>query len=240
MNVNFFLRIYMVLAFSTYTAICMAGIQIGATRVIFPATQQEATLQVRNEGVNDIMIQSWIEAMPSQAESDVPFAITPSLARLGHRKEQTLRIFYQGVGLPQDRESVVWLSVQEIPQVSKLENSLQIAIRQRLKLFYRPKDLPGTPDEAANNLTWTVQQTSGSPAALLASNDSAFHVSLGKVSVVVEQKEYVAEPSMVAPRGTQSMAFTKLPATFSGDAQVHWESINDYGGLIKHQALLRF
>ncbi|MEG1374583.1 MAG: fimbria/pilus periplasmic chaperone, partial [Comamonas sp.] len=65
----------------------MAGIQIGATRVIFPATQQEATLQVRNEGVNDIMIQSWIEAMPSQAESDVPFAITPSLARLGHRKE---------------------------------------------------------------------------------------------------------------------------------------------------------
>ena len=56
MNVNFFLRIYMVLAFSTYTAICMAGIQIGATRVIFPATQQEATLQVRNEGVNDIMI----------------------------------------------------------------------------------------------------------------------------------------------------------------------------------------
>ena len=199
-----------------------------------------ATLQVRNEGVNDIMIQSWIEAMPSQAESDVPFAITPSLARLGHRKEQTLRIFYQGVGLPQDRESVVWLSVQEIPQVSKLENSLQIAIRQRLKLFYRPKDLPGTPDEAANNLTWTVQQTSGSPPALLASNDSAFHVSLGKVSVVVEQKEYVAEPSMVAPRGTQSMAFTKLPATFSGDAQVHWESINDYGGLIKHQALLRF
>ena len=130
---------------------------------------------MRNQGADDIMIQSWIEAMPNQAESDVPFAITPSLARLGHRKEQTLRIFYQGVGLPQDRESVMWLNVQEIPQVSTSENSLQIAIRQRLKLFYRPKDLPGTADEAARNLTWSVENASGSPA-LLASNGSAFHV----------------------------------------------------------------
>lgn len=239
MKIKLFLRVYLVLVFSTYTATGVAGIQIGGTRVIFPATQQEATLQVRNEGVNDIMIQSWIEAMPSQAESDVPFAITPSLARLGHRKEQTLRIFYQGVGLPQDRESVVWLSVQEIPQVSEFENSLQIAIRQRLKLFYRPKDLPGTADAAARNLTWRIEKTSGSPV-LLASNDSAFHVSFAKVSIVVGQKEYGVEPSMVAPQGTERMAFTlPLPATFSGDAQVRWESINDYGGLVKHQASLR-
>jgi P pilus assembly chaperone PapD len=35
---------------------------------------------------------------------------------------------------------------------------------------------------------------------------------------------------MVAPQGTERMTFTQLPATLSGDAQVHWESINDYGG----------
>lgn len=239
MNIKFFLRTYLVLAFWAHAATGMAGIQVGGTRVIFPATQQEAALQVRNQGTDDIMIQSWIEAMPNQAESDVPFAITPSLARLGHRKEQTLRIFYQGVGLPQDRESVMWLNVQEIPQVSTSENSLQIAIRQRLKLFYRPKDLPGTADEAARNLTWSVENASGSPA-LLASNGSAFHVSFGKVSIVVDEKEYEVAPSMVAPQGTERMTFTQLPATLSGDAQVHWESINDYGGLVKHQALLRF
>ena len=93
MNIKFFLRTYLVLALWAHAATGMAGIQVGGTRVIFPATQQEAALQVRNQGTDDIMIQSWIEAMPNQAESDVPFAITPSLARLGHRKEQTLRIF---------------------------------------------------------------------------------------------------------------------------------------------------
>ncbi|XVO84813.1 fimbrial biogenesis chaperone [Pseudomonas palleroniana] len=235
---NFF-RLFLFLMLLMISGVSHAGIQIGGTRVIFPASDHEASLQVRNEGTDDIMIQSWIEAGPTQADRDIPFAITPSLARLSHRKQQTLRIFYQGKGLPKDRESVVWVSVQEIPQVSSSENTLQVAFRQRLKLFYRPNGLPGNPEESATTLKWNILRTAGK-AVLLATNDSAFYVSFAKVSVITGDKEYAVEPVMIGPRGAQKMLVTGLPATAGGEAQIAWESINDYGALIEHKASIKF
>ena len=104
MKPRFLFRTSLLLALCSLSGLCLAAIQVGGTRVVFPATDHEASIQVRNEGTEDIMIQSWIEAAPGQSESDLPFAITPSLARLGHKKQQMLRIFYQGKGLPEDRE----------------------------------------------------------------------------------------------------------------------------------------
>ncbi|QJP95741.1 fimbrial biogenesis chaperone [Pseudomonas fluorescens] len=239
MNTGNFVRICLLLTLSMLSDASDAGIQVGGTRIIFPASSHEASLQVRNEGNDDIMIQSWIEAGPGQADHEIPFAITPSLARLGHRKQQTLRIFYQGKGLPEDRESVVWVSVQEIPQVSSSENSLQVAFRQRLKLFYRPNGLPGNAEEAAGALKWNILRTAGQ-AVLLATNDSAFHVSFAKMSVTIGEKEYPLEPAMIGPRGSQKMAIKGLPASLGGDARVVWESINDYGALIEHTASIKF
>jgi P pilus assembly chaperone PapD len=238
MKPRFLFRTSLLLALCSLSGLCLAAIQVGGTRVVFPATDHEASIQVRNEGTEDIMIQSWIEAAPGQSESDLPFAITPSLARLGHKKQQMLRIFYQGKGLPEDRESVVWLSVQEIPQVSRTENSLQVAFRQRLKIFYRPKGLPGTADEAANKLSWKVLETADG-LVLQAANDSAFHVSFGQVKVIAGQKEYPVQAAMISPQSSEKMKIEDLPKTFRDSAEVHWESINDYGALIKHKTAIQ-
>lgn len=232
-----YFRLCALLALFMTTGTCLAGIQVSGTRIIFPASEHEASLQVSNLGAEDIMIQSWIEAEPGSVRADVPFAVTPSLARLGHRKQQTLRIFYQGKGLPHDRESVVWLSIQEIPQISDISNSLQVAFRQRLKLFYRPNDLPGNADEAAKQLNWKLINTDNSPV-LLANNDSAFHVSLTHVRVIAGQKVYAVESSMVGPRATRRMKIKGLPSYFRGALQIRWESINDYGALDKHETFL--
>jgi len=239
MNTGKFFRIHVFSMLMVAAGVSHADIQVGGTRVIYPASDHEASLQVRNEGADDIMIQSWIEAGPEQAEREIPFAITPSLARLSHRKEQTLRIFYQGKGLPQDQESVVWVSVQEIPQVSDSENSLQVAFRQRLKLFYRPNGLPGSADDAASTLKWNILRTAGK-TVLLATNDSAFHVSFAKVAVTAGDKEYVVEPIMVGPRGAQKMTIKGMPASMGGQAMITWESINDYGALIEHKTPIKF
>ncbi|AZD11519.1 putative pili asembly chaperone [Pseudomonas chlororaphis] len=239
MKPGFLFRLCALLTLSMIAGTCLAGIQVGGTRIIFPASDHEASMQVSNLGTEDIMIQSWIEAEPGRAEIDVPFAVTPSLARLGHRKQQTLRIFYQGKGLAQDRESVVWLSIQEIPQISETSNNLQVAFRQRLKLFYRPNGLPGSADEAANQLKWNLLKTDGAPM-VLATNDSAFHVSLAQVRVIAGEKEYPVESAMVGPRDTRRMIIKGLPAGFSGAAKIRWESINDYGALNRHDAPLQF
>ncbi|MNE11926.1 MULTISPECIES: molecular chaperone [unclassified Pseudomonas] len=232
------LRWCLFMALAAPSSFSIAGVQVGGTRVIYPATDREATIQVRNEGAEDIMIQSWIEAASNQAESDVPFAITPSLARLSHKKQQALRIFYQGKGLPEDRESVFWLSVQEIPQLTGTDNNLQVAFRQRLKLFYRPAKLPGTPDEAAKNLSWKLVSNSGE-TMLLANNSSAFNVSLGVAKVIIGGREYLAEAEMVGPKSSAKMKIKNPPKNVRESTEVRWESVNDFGALVKYQSVIQ-
>jgi P pilus assembly chaperone PapD len=66
-----------------------------------------------------------------------------------------LSVFYSG-SLPQDKESLFWLNIKAIPSASKQENSLQIAVKTRIKLIYRPAALKAsTPEEQANKLTWS-------------------------------------------------------------------------------------
>ncbi|WP_162873694.1 fimbrial biogenesis chaperone, partial [Klebsiella pneumoniae] len=62
-------------------------------------------------------------------------------------KTAVLRFIYSGNGLPQDKETLLWINVQEIPPAPKQENVLQVAVRTRIKLFYRPVALKTTLDE---------------------------------------------------------------------------------------------
>lgn len=124
-----------------------ASISLSATRVVFDGAHKEANVIVRN-GNQEVLVQSWVDAGD---RAQAPFAITPPLARVLPKQEQLLRILYEGQGLPTDRESVVWLNVQEIPQASTQANTLQLAVRQRIKIFFRPANLPGNALLAPNN-----------------------------------------------------------------------------------------
>lgn len=233
------LRLAQVLALSAASSVCLANIQIGGTRVVYSSSDREASIQVRNQSATDIMIQSWLEPAPEQLSKEVPFAITPSLARLGGKKQQLLRIFYQGKGLPENKETVLWLNIQEIPQASKNENGLQVAFRQRLKVFYRPANLSGTAEEAAKSVKWSVLRDT-SKYSLLAANTFPFHVSLNSVKIIANQKEYKVQSEMLTPNDTRKMTITNFPDNYQGNAEVHWEAINDYGAITKHSSTVRF
>lgn len=110
-----------------------ASISLNATRIVFDGDHKEANITVRN-GNQDVLIQSWVD-MNDASGSRAPFAVTPPLARVFAKEQQLLRILYEGKGMPTDRESVVWLNVQEIPKASETENTLQLAIRQRIKIL---------------------------------------------------------------------------------------------------------
>ncbi|TOL40502.1 molecular chaperone, partial [Vibrio parahaemolyticus] len=43
--------------------------------------------------------------------------------------------------LPQDRESVYYFNLREIPPKSDKPNVLQLALQSKIKLFYRPKSI---------------------------------------------------------------------------------------------------
>ncbi|MXG96398.1 fimbria/pilus periplasmic chaperone, partial [Escherichia coli] len=124
-----------------------ASISLSTTRVIFDGKNKESSVVVSNDG-QDALLQAWLDPLEDVANAQLPFAITPPLAKVGAKQQQLLRVLYEGVGMPTDRESVFWLNVQEIPQTAKEDNVLQLAVRQRIKVFYRPTGLAGDPVKA--------------------------------------------------------------------------------------------
>lgn len=200
-----------------------AGIVLNTTRVIFPASDKEVSLMVHNTGTGDILAQSWLEAEGASGVSgSLPFAITPALARLSGDGKQLIRILYSGEGLPDDRESVFWVNVQEIPQTAK-ENELQVAIRQRIKLFYRPKGLVADPLKAAQALQWQLRDT-----GLEVSNPGPYHVSLIKLEARRHGRAVLQEDSrMLAPM--QRLQLPLNPSGAGAALDLAFISINDFG-----------
>ncbi|MGL6092667.1 molecular chaperone [Pseudomonas sp. FSL W5-0203] len=231
---NVYSRYWLVGIVLLFSGIAHAGITLGGTRVIYPQKLKEASIMVKNDADRDIMIQSWLEPDLKNPGQDVPFALTPSLSRLGGNKQQSLRIFYAGKGLPPDKESVFWLSVQEIPQKSETDNTLQIAVRQRIKLFYRPTGLSGTPEESVKSLKWKLVSEAGKQW-LLVSNESVYYASFGSVFLEYKGGRHPAKAEMVAP-GTTAKFLVEGAGAVPANAQavIEFNAINDYGVPVKH------
>ncbi|MFC4763674.1 fimbrial biogenesis chaperone [Dyella koreensis] len=213
-----------------------ANVLIGGTRVVFPAKDGEVTVRLTNDNDRPVLVESWIDRgdVHSTPESvDVPFLITPPLFRMEAKKEQSLRIVYTHEQLPADRESLFWLNVLEVPPKptgpqAEGQNLLQLALRSRLKLFYRPAGLQGDPLKAPAALTWKVV-SEGKGYALVAHNPTPFHVTISEIAVNIGGKPVTTELGMAAPLSDLHLALhdaAQKPATGS---TVNFTAINDYG-----------
>ena len=143
-----------------------AGVVINGTRVIYPGDEKEITVQVSNNGQRPVLVQSWLDTGDSEATPDTittPFILTPPINRLDSGKAQALRISSLTTSaLPQDRESLYWLNVLEIPgrpgSEIKNENYLQLAVRSRIKFFWRPASLKEGAARAPQALSWAATE----------------------------------------------------------------------------------
>ncbi|WP_207838786.1 fimbria/pilus periplasmic chaperone, partial [Pseudomonas sp. 43(2021)] len=147
-----------------------------------------------------------------------------------------LRILYEGRGMPADKESVVWLNVQEIPQASAADvNTLQLAVRQRIKVFFRPDGLTGDAAKAPEQLAWQLVTQAGK-SVLKVKNQSNYHVSLADLKVVAGKKaELVIDSTMIVPGEVRSFNLKDLPA---GTSHLSFSAINDYGAQQRFDAPL--
>jgi P pilus assembly chaperone PapD len=203
-----------------------AAIVLQSTRVIFDASNKEATMLVRNDGQEEALIQSWMAS--ANEDEDPPFALVPPLARIPQQSTQLLRILFEGDGLPEDRESVAWLHVQDIPRNPSGDNVLQLAIRHAVKVFYRPRGLKGNVANAPRELAWRlVKDTQGT--AVEVTNPTAYHVSMVGIRLGQgDASQALAEGQMVAPQTTHRFPLDSKHA--ADDVVLTFTSINDYGG----------
>lgn len=204
-------------AFLLVCATAQAGVVMGGTRVIYEEGKREATITVTNMDTRvPYLVQSWVENQAADDKRPVPFVVTPPLFRLDPEQENVLRISFTGGALPTDRESVYWLCVKNIAPTQKAaSNKLQINVKSKFKLFWRPKGL-GEAKDAWQKLTFTRQGN-----RLVAHNPTPFYVSLYSLTV---GGKAIPEPGMIAPKSSQIW-------TGVGSGQVTWRAINDSGGI---------
>lgn len=208
-----------------------SSIVITGTRVLYPAGERSVSVKLNNNNKQPVLIQSWVDDGDSSKkpnDSTVPFIVTPPINRVDPGKGQTLRVSYTGTTLPSDRESVFWLNVQEVPtkhDAAPDENYLQLAFRTRIKLFYRPANLPGSSFKAPDGLKWST-----SSGRLTAINDSVWNVSIS--SVFAGGKKI--EGKMIPPRGQVT-----FPLQVSQGTQIKFDVVNDYGAVMQKTATVR-
>lgn len=223
-----------------------ASVVIAGTRVIFNAGEGETTVRLTNDNTRPALVEAWIDDGDAHSTPDsvrTPFLITPPLFRMEPHKDQSLRILYvQGSKpLPADRESLFWLNVLEIPPkpagTAADKNTLQFAIRSRLKFFYRPANLPGDPAKAPDKLTFTAA-SKGQNVTLVAHNPTSYYITISKLSLQVSGKMVAVDTGMVAPFSDLKLPVKGLSQAPTSGASVTFITINDYGTGDAHKGVI--
>ncbi|HEY8587365.1 MAG TPA: fimbria/pilus periplasmic chaperone [Rhodanobacter sp.] len=222
-----------------------ASVVISGTRVVFPAAGGEVTVRLNNNGDQPVLVEAWIDDGDAQSTPDtahVPFLTTPPLFRMNPGKGQSLRIVYTGQPLPKDRESLFWLNVLEIPPkptspTGEAQNTLQFAVRSRLKLFFRPAELTGNPLTAAQQLTWS-SSTEGTGYALVVHNPTPYYITFSQLALRIGNTTYTPDTGMVAPLSSLRLPIDRLGHAPATGTIVDFTTINDFGAASSYKGTI--
>lgn len=209
-----------------FTASVQAGVIVGGTRIVYNGSAREVSLSVKNADKSPYLIQAWADDNGADGKvksaNKPPFVATPPLFRLDEGTENLIRIIRTGGDFPQDRESVYWMNIKSIPSVARNndKNVLQISVKTRIKLFYRPDGIQSPTEDDFNKVSFKRSQ--------------------GKVEVINPTPYYISFYTLkvggVLLDTTNVMVPPKASATYnyaggkSSSDKVAWQFINDYGG----------
>lgn len=215
----------------------LANVIISNTRVIYAEEQKETTVQLINRGNSPALIQAWLdEGNPNSTPetAQVPFMLTPPVVKIEGGSGQQIRIRFTGTAstLPTDRESVYYLNVLDIPPKQENldgKNLMQIAIKSRIKVFYRPTKLKIPVSDLHNYLSLKTQGSQ-----LIATNNAPYYASIARIGA--RGKVLTREPVMIAPFSTSSVETTSPVA----DGQpLDILLVDDYGSYQKYSLITK-
>lgn len=224
--------------------LAQANVVVEGTRVIYTADMKEASVRIQNTGQVPNLVQVWVDELDVKADPSTtraPFVALPPLLRVDAGKSQVLRLRKIGGELPQDRESAFWLNILGAPAAENRgpgSAQLQISVRNRIKLFYRPQSLAKqSVGDAVEKLEWAVVPHEGR-WALQVRNPSVFHVSLIRAEVINGKDSVEAKGvTMIAPLTTRYFELSTSAVASSGSVKFKFAS--EHGALIEHTASLR-
>ncbi|ELE9730706.1 fimbria/pilus periplasmic chaperone [Enterobacter kobei] len=199
-----------------------AAVALDRTRVIFDGSQKSMSVNVRNDNAKlPYLAQTWVEDADGK-KIQSPLMALPPLQRMEPGAKSLVKIQLAPgaeAKLPQDRESLFYFNLREIPPKSNKANVLQLALQTRVKMFYRPKAL--VQKQASNETPWQEQLTlTRQGDSYQVTNPTPYYVTLvaaGKTDM---------KPLMLAPKSTADLG---VRASAMGNP-LRVAYINDWGG----------
>lgn len=205
-----------------------AAVALDRTRVIFDGSKDATSVNITNNNTQlPYLAQGWIEDEEGN-KINSPLIVLPPVQRLEPGKQSQVKVqaLPAAKALPQDRETVYYFNLREIPPRSDKANTLQIALQTRIKLFYRPQAIAPSQQDISN--PWQEKLTLTREGDLYrVHNPTPYYVTLVDARSSKEGKTVEGfEPLMVAPKGSQTLGATAKAL----GTRPYLAYVNDYGG----------
>lgn len=205
-----------------------AGISLDRTRMIITGSSESASANLSNTSPDvPFLAQAWVEDASGKHITS-PLLVLPALQRINGGQKGVIRVTKTaGINaLPQDRETLFYLNVREIPPKPKKANVLQLSMQSRIKLFYRPTAaIP-----ASRDAVWQDQVSFHKQGkTFVATNPTPYFITI--IGLSRKPVEKGGEPIttfpgvMIAPKSTLD-----IPVTDSSVSDFMVMYVNDYGG----------
>lgn len=211
-----------------------AALTVDRSRLVYNEGEKAIGINVTNRNPRSpYLAQGWMENSHHEKLSDL-LMVLPPMQRVEAGAKTLVRIqAMPDIGtLPEDRESVFYFNLREIPPKTDQKNVLTLAMQTRLKVFYRPKALRIDPSQStvpgAQTLTLTRKESQ-----YVLTNPTPYHFSFVEMRNSLRGNGLAGfDPVMAAPFSTVTL---KPGASAAGNSPVLM-FVNDYGS----QRLLPF
>lgn len=205
-----------------------AAVGLDRTRVIFDGGKEATSVNITNNNTQlPYLAQGWIEDEDGK-KITTPLIVLPPVQRLEPGKQSQVKVQALPAAkmLPQDRETVFYFNLREIPPRSDKANTLQIALQTRIKLFYRPQAIAPSQQDLSN--PWQEKLTlTREGEHYKVNNPTPYYVTLVDARSSKDGKTVPGfEPLMVPPKGALALGST---AKALGTTP-YLSYVNDYGG----------
>ncbi|HGM6668034.1 TPA: fimbria/pilus periplasmic chaperone [Serratia marcescens] len=206
----------------------LAALALDRTRVVFDGNQNSISLNISNQNKQlPYLAQGWLEDEQGN-KIQSPLIVLPPVQRIESGKLSQIKIQALPMvkNLPQDRETLYYFNLREIPPKSNKPNTLQIALQTRIKLFYRPSAIMlSSADMATPWQEKLILTRKGDNYQV--NNPTPYYITIVDARSKKEGESIKGfEPFMVAPK---SQVQLKISAASLGANPV-LTYINDYGG----------
>ncbi|WP_337022863.1 MULTISPECIES: fimbrial assembly chaperone [unclassified Pantoea] len=215
-----------------FAAHAMAVVNVDRTRIIFNAGESSQALNIKNGADTPSVVQIWSDdgdLMQSPELSSAPIFAMPPMMKLAPDEQRAIRLVLTSrQSLPEDRESLYWLNIYQIPALSRqtgsAEQKILLPLRLRLKVFVRHAALGAPQPEDVQKLRFVVHDRQ-----LIVENPTAWYMSL-RLQIGNKLK---VDDVLVAPFGSVTLPIAQPVQV--GESVIY-EVFDDNGNLVGYQS----